>query len=202
MERVSTDNLEAKLQRVLENFGSRIVLTAHPTQFYPGPVLAIISDLAAATKNADIALARDLLQQLGNTPFFNKKKPTPYDEAMSLTWYLANIFYDAIGLILDSLASYAGDRPGSMKQLMSIGFWPGGDRDGNPFVDTDVTRDVARKLRNLIVSCYHNNVRELKRRFSFAGVFAELETLEFRLHQELSGDPATPIMVAEMLESL
>ena len=202
MERVSTDNLEAKFQRVLENFGSGIVLTAHPTQFYPGPVLAIISDLAAATKNADIALARDLLQQLGNTPFFNKKKPTPYDEAMSLTWYLANIFYDAIGLILDSLASYAGDRPGSMKQLMSIGFWPGGDRDGNPFVDTDVTRDVARKLRNLIVSCYHINVRELKRRFSFAGVFAELETLEFRLHQELSGDPATPIMVAEMLESL
>ncbi|MSR12264.1 MAG: hypothetical protein EXR84_10780 [Gammaproteobacteria bacterium] len=61
MERVSTDNLEAKFQRVLENFGSRIVLTAHPTQFYPGSVLAIISDLAAGTKNADIALARDLL---------------------------------------------------------------------------------------------------------------------------------------------
>ncbi|MSR12263.1 MAG: phosphoenolpyruvate carboxylase [Gammaproteobacteria bacterium] len=122
---------------------------------------------------------------------------------MSLTWYLANIFYDAIGLILDSLASYAGDRPGSMKQLMSIGFWPGGgDRDGNPFGDTDVTRDVARKLCNLIVSCYHINVRELKRRFSFAGVFAELETLQFRLHQELSGDPATPIAVAEMLELL
>lgn len=202
MERVSSDNLDAKFQRVLENFGSRIVLTAHPTQFYPGQVLAIITDLAAAMKHADIGLARDLLQQLGNTPFFNKKKPTPYDEAVSLTWYLANIFYGAIGEILDSLAPYAGERLCSTKQLMSIGFWPGGDRDGNPFVDASVTRDVARKLRNLVVSCYHENIRELKRRFSFAGVYEELEKLEFRLYQELSGNTETPITVDEMLDVL
>lgn len=202
VERVSSDGLDAKFQRVLENFGSRIVLTAHPTQFYPGQVLAIITDLAAAMKRADIALARDLLQQLGNTPFFNKKKPTPFGEAVSLTWYLTNVFYKAIGDILDSLASYAGERPGSIKQLMSIGFWPGGDRDGNPFVDVSVTREVARKLRILVVSCYHENIRELKRRFSFAGVYEELEQLEHRLHQELTGNPATPITVSEMLETL
>ena len=201
-ERVSADNLDAKFKRVLENFGSRIILTAHPTQFYPGQVLAIITDLAAAVKQNDIALARDLLQQLGNTPFFNKKKPTPYDEAISLTWYLANIFYPAVGTILDSLANVADERPGSIKQLMSVGFWPGGDRDGNPFVDTCVTRDVARKLRSLIVSSYHANVRALKRRFSFAEAYEQLEQLEHRLYREITGNTAAPITVSEMTEAL
>jgi len=202
MERVSADNLHDKFKRVLENFGSRLILTAHPTQFYPGQVLAIITDLAAAVKQNDIAQARDLLQQLGNTPFFNKINPTPYDEAISLTWYLANIFYPAIGNLLDLLADVADERPGSIKQLMSIGFWPGGDRDGNPFVDTDITRDVARKLRSLIVSCYHENVRALKRRFSFAEAYEQLGQLEHRLHRELSGHTAAPITVNEMIEAL
>ena len=37
------DELAAKL----EDFSIRMVLTAHPTQFYPGPVLGIINDLSS-----------------------------------------------------------------------------------------------------------------------------------------------------------
>lgn len=202
IERASADNLENKFKRVLENFGSRIILTAHPTQFYPGQVLAIITDLAMSVKQNDIPLSRDLLQQLGNTPFFNKTKPTPYDEAISLTWYLVNIFYDAVGGILDSLAPYAADRPGASKQLLGIGFWPGGDRDGNPFVDTTVTKNVAEKLRTLIIACYHENIRALKRRFSFAETYELLELLEHRLHDELSGGVSNPVTIDEMLKVL
>ena len=40
------------------------------------------------------------LQQLGKTPFFKKQKPTPYDEAVSLIWYLENVFYQAAGRII------------------------------------------------------------------------------------------------------
>ena len=39
----SSDNLD-KLREYLNNFKVRIVLTAHPTQFYPGSVLGIIND--------------------------------------------------------------------------------------------------------------------------------------------------------------
>jgi len=85
---------------------------------------------------------------------------------------------------------------------MSIGFWPGGDRDGNPFVDVGVTRDVARKLRSLIVSSYHANVRALKRRFSFAEAYEQLEQLEHRLYREMTGSTAAPITVNEMTEAL
>lgn len=160
-EKVKADGLQEPFKRVLENFGSKVILTAHPTQFYPGPVLAIITDLAAAIRDQDTARSRDLLQQLGNTPFFNQEKPTPFDEATNLSWYLANIFYDAIGSIMDSLGEHSRAGTGAPSQLLSVGFWPGGDRDGNPFVSVSVTLQVAEKLRSLIMSCYHRDVRDL-----------------------------------------
>ena len=68
-QRVSLEGLEEELKTLLNDFGARVILTAHPTQFYPGPVLAIITDLTAAIKS-DVNKVRDLLQQLGDTPFF------------------------------------------------------------------------------------------------------------------------------------
>ena len=43
------------------------------------------------------------LQQLGKTAFFKKQKPTPYDEAISLIWFLENVFYQATGRIINFL---------------------------------------------------------------------------------------------------
>ena len=201
-ERVKADGLQEQFDKVLENFGSKVILTAHPTQFYPGQVLAIITDLAAAIRQQDIATSRDLLQQLGNTPFFNSEKPTPYDEATNLSWYLANIFYDAIGGIMDSFDTQLADRVDSPNQLLSVGFWPGGDRDGNPFVNVGVTLKVADKLRSLIMSCYHSDVRELKRRLSFKGVYKQLDELERKLLKEITKPCKTDLTLAGMIETI
>lgn len=186
VQRAKDSDLHEQLGGILENFGVRVVLTAHPTQFYTGPVLAIISDLTAAISGNDIATARDLLQQLGNTPFFQKEKPSPYDEAVLLSWYLGNIFYPGIGSIVDQLAEDHPEKVTANKELISIGFWPGGDRDGNPFVTTSTTLKVAAKLRYTILTCYHNDIRALKRRLSFRGTYKRLEALEWLLHSELS----------------
>src|SRR3546814_1374129 len=80
-----------QLKNKMEDFKVRLVLTAHPTQFYPGAVLGIITDLAHAIKENDLTSINLLLQQLGKTPFFKKEQPSPYDEAVSLIWYLENI---------------------------------------------------------------------------------------------------------------
>ena len=82
-----------KLEKHLKHLKIRPVLTAHPTQFYPGSVLGIITDLAASVQKNDLPTIKGLLSQLGKTPFFKQKKPTPYDEATSLIWYLENVFY-------------------------------------------------------------------------------------------------------------
>src|SRR4026208_1873369 len=46
--RVNAEGAVEALKRKLEDFSVRIVLTAHPTQFYPGNVLAILNDLEQA----------------------------------------------------------------------------------------------------------------------------------------------------------
>ena len=93
--KVSTGKTE-ELEQKLKDFCVHLVLTAHPTQFYPGSVLGIMTDLIEALKINDINSIDGLLQQLGKTPFFNKTSPTPVDEAVSLVWFLENIFYHAV----------------------------------------------------------------------------------------------------------
>jgi len=186
-ERAEDEGRADRLAALLHNFGVRVVLTAHPTQFYPGQVLAIISDLNQAISQARTGEVRDLLQQLGNTPFFQKEKPSPYDEAVLLTWYLGNIFYSSIGELVDPLAQRFPDAINTNAELISIGFWPGGDRDGNPFVTTDTTLRVAARLRQTIMQCYHQDLRAMKRRLSFRDVYEPLDKLEKHIREELAG---------------
>lgn len=175
-------NLKARIVEKLKDFSVRLVLTAHPTQFYPGPVLAIINDLIEAIKNNDIPNINLLLQQLGKTPFINKQKPTPVDEAISLAWYLENVFYKVTSSIhskIDNELELASD---DVKQLIELGFWPGGDRDGNPNVTVESTKKVATMLRTILFRCYYRDFRIVKRRITFRGVEEYLENLQGLLY--------------------
>jgi phosphoenolpyruvate carboxylase len=87
------------LKNKLKDFKVKIVLTAHPTQFYPANVLGIIHDMGEAIAKNDYGTINQYIQQLGLTPFFNKKQPTPTDEALNLMWYLEHVFYQSIGSI-------------------------------------------------------------------------------------------------------
>lgn len=181
--RVKQENKTSELVRRLNDFSVRLVLTAHPTQFYPGAVLGIINDLVEAIERNDVSLINTYLQQLGRTPFFKKQKPTPFDEATSLIWYLENVFYDSIGSIAATLKNAFPDEEIDLSHLVKMGFWSGGDRDGNPFVTTETTVQVAAALKRAILRCYHRDVRRLKRRLTFTGVDAALAELEDKLYR-------------------
>ena len=172
-----------ELKQYLEEFRVRIVLTAHPTQFYPGTVLGIITDLDKAIQNDDLLLIKKLLAQLGKTPFFKKEKPTPYDEAVSLIWYLENVFYHSVSKIYNYIQHNIFDGETIDNQIIDLGFWPGGDRDGNPFVTTKITLDVAERLRQTILGNYYKDIRKLKRRFTFNEVHEILTRIEKRLYK-------------------
>lgn len=174
-----------ELREFLEDFQVRTVLTAHPTQFYPGSVLGIITDLTAAIKKNSLAEIKLLLSQLGKTPFIKKEKPTPYDEAVSLIWFLENVFYHAAGDI-SSFVQDAIYKEGALKHpVLSFGFWPGGDRDGNPFVTTEITQKVANRLRSSVMKCYYNDIRKLKRRLTFTGVEDLITDVEQKLYRSV-----------------
>lgn len=170
--RVETDKKKKELIEKLKTFSVRLTLTAHPTQFYPGNVLGIITDLENAIRTDDLENINLLLQQLGKTGFINREKPTPFDEAVSLIWYLENVFYHSIPDIIVRLLKGLGEpihtweNPGILK----VGFWPGGDRDGNPFVTHDITVQVADRLKKWLMRCYYRDLRKLKKRLTFKHV--------------------------------
>jgi len=172
------------LRQALQQYRIRVVLTAHPTQFYPGPVLGIMTDLTEAIKSSDLPVIEQLLQQLGKTPLFSQSKPTPFDEAVSLIWYLENVFYNTVKHTLQRLQSKVfADQALPDNTFIELGFWPGGDRDGNPFVDAATTLKVADRLHRSILKCYYRDVRLLKKRLTFDGVDKRVDQLEKQLYQ-------------------
>ena len=187
---------EEELKEYLKRFKVRPTLTAHPTQFYPGTVLGIITDLDHAIQKNDLVRIKQLLAQLGKTPFFKKEKPTPYDEAVNLIWYFENVFYQSASKIHNYIQQniFEGEDVGN--QVINLGFWPGGDRDGNPFVTTDITLRVAKRLRRTILLNYYRDVRELKRRLTFREVHELMAEIEKGLYDSAvsgSGDIKLPL---------
>jgi phosphoenolpyruvate carboxylase len=180
---VDNQQLTDKVEKLIEDFSLRLVLTAHPTQFYPGSVLSIITDLTTAIKTNEISTIHLLLQQLGKTPFFNKKSPTPVDEALSLAWYLENVFYFAAANIQSGIDKTLAEYSIEPKKIIELGFWPGGDRDGNPNVHTDSTIQVSKMLRQILFRCYYRDFRSLKRRITFRGVEEAVSIVHDILYQ-------------------
>ncbi len=182
---VATKDREEDLRQKLSDFCVQLVLTAHPTQFYTGSVLGIIHDTTKAVIENNVFNINTYLQQLGKTPFLKKQKPTPYDEAVSLMWFLENVFYNAAGDIMSQITGKYPDMLAQKNTIIKMGFWPGGDRDGNPFVTAATTLRVADALRCLIIKCYYLDVRQMRRRLTFSGVEPLVISLEKKLYDSI-----------------
>lgn len=177
--------LSQALTDYIKRFKVRIVLTAHPTQFYPDNVLVIINELSNAIAQDDLDRIQKLLVQLGKTPFYKKEKPTPFDEAVSLIWFLENVFYHSASTIYNYIADHIVDSEELNNAIFDFGFWPGGDRDGNPYVTPEITLKTAKRLRFSILRNYYRDLRRLKRKLTFPGVEERVEDLEHAVFNAL-----------------
>ncbi|MBW1297228.1 phosphoenolpyruvate carboxylase [Aquimarina litoralis] len=192
-----------ELKEYLRRFKIRPTLTAHPTQFYPGTVLGIIHDLDTAIRENDSQKIKRLLAQLGKTAFFKKEKPTPYDEAVSLIWYLENVFYHSVGTIYNYIQQNIFQGEDLENDLINLGFWPGGDRDGNPFVTTETTLKVAKRLRKTVLINYYRDMRKLKRRITFGDLQDKLGVLESALYDNFYyAKTAEPLSIETLMNGL
>ena len=114
-------------------------------------------------------------------PFLNIKANT-YDEAVSLIWYLENVFYESFGKIFDYIQQNIFDNYNIQNEIINIAFGQEGDRDGNPFVMPETTLKVAQRLKQTVLKNYYNDLRSLKRKLTFNGVENRINILESKLY--------------------
>lgn len=174
-----------KVSKKLSTFSARIVLTAHPTQFYTPAILDIIAELRTLIDQDRIHDIDVTLQQLGLTSLINAKKPTPLDEAKNIIYILRNTYYDAVGELYQYVKSNIRDEKFENYNLMKLGFWPGGDRDGNPYVTAEITKQVADELRLTLMKCYYNELKDLRKKLTFRSMQAEINELSEKLYKAM-----------------
>jgi phosphoenolpyruvate carboxylase len=185
----------------LAKFSVRLVFTAHPTQFYSDKVQGVMHQLRSAIKDDKVSEIDALLQQLAFTPFIKREKPTPFDEAQNIIYYLRYVYYETIGRLYHRISELTRQEPGFNPNLIEMGFWPGGDRDGNPFVTADTTFKVAQQLRNTVMKCYYNHVKYLNRKLTFRGVSDIIQPLKDKLYTQIFTHEVV-ISHTEILEAL
>jgi phosphoenolpyruvate carboxylase len=106
---------------------------------------------------------------------------------MGLDYYPMSIF-DALprlySEVIDSFAEVYGMEleDENVPELLSFGSWIGGDRDGNPFVTAESTREALQRSRNAIIAHYISEVqRAIDRTSSSSGQVPVSDELRSRL---------------------
>ena len=155
------------------------VFTAHPTEVARrsvmfkrrriGEFLATLDRIPVPEQDLErleeMVLAE--ITSLWQTDEVRSRRPTVYDEIkMGLDYYDVSIFATLPGLyreIAEALrAAYGLEIEAHvLPQVLCFGSWIGGDRDGNPFVTPQVTRDAVQLARGHLLLYYQRQLDEI-----------------------------------------
>jgi phosphoenolpyruvate carboxylase len=174
----------AALQDLLDRSLIEPVLTAHPTEAKRVTVLEIhrriyrlLVELESPrwTPRERTALVDDLRNEidlLWLTGELRLEKPSVEQEVAWGLHFFDETIFGRIPELLDRLdAALARHYPETnfrIPPFFRIGSWIGGDRDGNPFVTADVTRNALHSSRAAVLRRYHQEIDRLIRTLSVA----------------------------------
>ena len=196
-----------EIQKLISNLRIRPVLTAHPTESKRVTVLEkyrktylLLRELENPrwTERERAQLVDDLRDQIElvwMTGELHLEKPSVEQEVLRGLHFFDETLFEMAPKILSGLAaalkkSYP-DRRFDVPPFFQFGSWIGGDRDGNPFVTTPVTRTTLK--HNALASLRHYRARigELARYLSIterAAAVPESFRAELARELEASGD--------------
>jgi len=122
---------------------------------------------AGAQRGQNAMLAE--ITALWQTDEVRRRKPTVLDEIkMGLDHYPDSLITPLHELYEDMAAAFneaygSVVTPDLLPTVVRFGSWIGGDRDGNPHVTADSTREALQKAREAILSEYVTSLEELRR---------------------------------------
>ncbi len=173
---------ETKIYNTAKNLRIGIVLTAHPTEVKRRTLIQKYHNIIEILEQRDLLkhfpsklkiLEKKLLDELTiiwNTDDLKRFKPSPFDEAR---WGLAIIedsLWDTIPKVYRRLNSIfvQNMKKGLPKNFNPIEFgsWMGGDRDGNPNVTANVTKQVILLSRWEAAKLYEKALTKIIRSYS------------------------------------
>src|SRR5271156_2118075 len=152
------------------------VFTAHPTEVARRVVMFKRHRIADLLEQLDrIPLSDEQLElfeesltaeitALWETDEVRTRRPTVRDEVkMGLDYYDASIYATLPGLYTEVAAAFEAEYGvcislAEMPVLLCFGSWIGGDRDGNPFVTPQATRDALQMARENLLAHYQQEL--------------------------------------------
>jgi phosphoenolpyruvate carboxylase len=141
----------AQIDALARHLSVRPVFTAHPTEAARRSVLLKLRRIADVLLDTDDEFGDQedrlagLIDLLWQTDELRLEQPHVIDEARNALYYLNDLTRGPLQAVLSDLANAfakLGVDVAPDARPLSFGSWIGGDRDGNPFVTPDITRQV------------------------------------------------------------
>ncbi len=180
-----------KIYNTAKNLNIGIVLTAHPTEVKRRTLIQKYHNITELLEQRELMksfpskqkiIDRKLYDEITiiwNTDDLKRTKPSPFDEAR---WGLAIIedsLWETIPKVYRRLNSIFVKNMGKglPKNFNPIEFgsWMGGDRDGNPNVTADVTKEVILLSRWEAAKLYEKSLTKLIRSYSMGKCSKEIK---------------------------
>ncbi len=158
-----------EFEQVLEDVLIQPTFTAHPTEARRKTVKAKLRSVArhrttrrAATHRTRTEAHRAEPRRRGDEPLADATGPGPppggHRRSANVQWYLENVLFDVIDEVYDELEHTLEDvydEDIDIDTLYEFRSWAGSDRDGNPFVTTDVTEETLERQRETVAAVPH-----------------------------------------------
>jgi len=174
---VEAGHSQKRIERCLNDLNIELVLTAHPTEITRrslitkhSEIIELLSKLELhghserERKQIDQRLA-ELIAQIWHTRDFRQHRPSPIDEAKWGFAVIESSLWDAVPSFMRRLDSASNQLTGKRLDLdfspVSFTFWMGGDRDGNPNVTAEVSREVLLLSQWQAADLYLSDVKKL-----------------------------------------
>jgi phosphoenolpyruvate carboxylase len=176
-----------------------LVLTAHPTEITRRTMInklvktneclskLELTDLSSKERKKTERRLEHLIAQGWHSDEMRKQRPTPLDEAKWGYAVVENSLWEAVPDFLreldERLESNIGEGLPIDARPVHFSSWMGGDRDGNPFVTHEITREVLLLSRWKAADLYLSDINELVTELSMTESDEKVRQLAGDVHE-------------------